>query len=236
MPEFIKIRDFSKGLHLGVPEDEVPQGALVRSRGIHPISRRSARSRFGGSLLHSVNAHSTFRYKDAWYYGVSTAFYAGAISIKSSLGGSRLATAKMGPTAGVDDRLFIAGGGDLFKVDVSTSIVNSSYIWTASGSGTNEYYLTATDTSDPGLDEPGTLLVDDEAATAGTVGSLAAGAWDYGNNDTLGFNTIYIRLSDGTDPDSKADDYIKALYVQVWGISPPDPQLFSLHNQHQSIH
>ena len=56
MPKFIKIRDFSGGLYIGAPEDEIPQGALRRARGIHPISRRSARSRFGGSVLHSLNA------------------------------------------------------------------------------------------------------------------------------------------------------------------------------------
>ena len=218
----IKIRDFSGGLNIGAPEDEIPQGALVVARGIHPISQRSARSRFGGSLLHSVGAHTIFRYKDAWYYGVSTAFYAGSVSIKSALGGSRLASVKMGPTAGVDDRLFVAGGEELFKVDVSTSVVNSGYKWTVSGSGTNEYYLTGPLDGDPGLSEPDALLVNDEAATAGTVGSLAAGEWDYDDNDALGFNTIYVRLSDGTDPDSKADDYIKALYVQNWGISSPD--------------
>ena len=224
MSNMIKIRNFSGGLNIGAPEDEIPQGALVCARGIHPISQRSARSRFGGSLLHSVGAHTIFRYKDAWYYGVSTAFYAGSVSIKSALGGSRLASAKMGPTAGVDDRLFVAGGEELFKVDISTSIVNASYKWTAStGAGTDDYYLTTAGGDDPGLDEPDTLLVDNEAATEGTISTLAAGEWVYGDDatDALGYDTIYIRLSDGTDPDSKADDYIKALYVQNWGIVSP---------------
>ncbi len=225
MSKLIKIRDFSGGLHIGAPEDEIPQGALVAARGIHPISNRSARSRFGSSLLHSVSAHTIFRYKDAWYYGVSAAFYAGSVSIKSALGGSRLASAKMGPTAGIDDRLFVAGGGELFKVDVSTSIVNSAYKWTAStGDGTDDYYLTTADGSDPGLDEPDTLLVDNEAATEGIISELAAGEWVYGVDatDALGYNTIYIRLAVAADPDTKADDYIKALYVQNWGIASPD--------------
>lgn len=227
MGEMFKIRDFSKGLHIGASEDETPQGALVRSRGIHPISVRSARSRFGGSLLHTLAAHSIFRYKDAWYYGVSTAFYAGSVSIKASLGGDRLSAAKMGPTAGVDDRLFIAGGDELFKVDVSTSVVNASYKWTESGGGTAEYYLTNAAGADPGLAEPDALLVDNEAATAGTVGSLAAGEWVYDDGDTLGYDTIYIRLADGTDPDTQDDDYIKALYVQEWGITPPDDTIIA---------
>ena len=214
MGDMIKIRDFSKGLYLGAPVDETSQGTLIRSRGISPISQRSVRSRFGGSLLHSLNAHSIFRYKDAWYYGVSTSFYAGAVAIKASLGGNRLASAKMGPTAGIDDRLFIAGGGTLFKIDLQ-SIVGEGHTWTESGSGTNEYYLSEV------INEPDTLLVDSEAAASGTVGSLAAGEWGFGDSDTIGYDTIYIRLSDGADPSAKADDYIKALYVQDWGITPP---------------
>jgi hypothetical protein len=47
--------------------------------------------------------------------------------------------------------------------------------------------------------------------TAGTAGSLTAGQWDFGDNDTLGFSTIYVRLSDGTDPDSKSTDYVQLL-------------------------
>lgn len=75
-------------------------------------------------------------------------------------------------------------------------------VWRLSTSGTNEWYLTD-DESDPSLTEityvyyktPGGA---DTLATAGTVGSLGAQHnWDWGNNDTLGYNTLYIR-SDGS--------------------------------------
>jgi len=45
--------------------------------------------------------------------------------------------------------------------------------------------------------------------TAGTVGSLTAGTWDYGDNDSLGYNTIYVRLTDSTDPDTKAVEWLE---------------------------
>lgn len=82
--------------------------------------------------------------------------------------------------------------------------------WTASGSGTNEYYATNIAGGDPGLTEP--LVVygqlsdaapgSETLLTNGTVGSLADHAWDWGNNDTLGFNTVYFADATG-DPDTE---------------------------------
>jgi len=88
------------------------------------------------------------------------------------------------------------------------SIRNVSYQWTASGSGTNEYYLEAAGGGTPALGEPSALYIGGSLATGGTLGSLAAGEWGWGDNDSLGFDTVYVRLSDGADPDSKAVDYI----------------------------
>jgi hypothetical protein len=84
------------------------------------------------------------------------------------------------------------------------------YQWTASGSGTSEYYLEANGGGDPGIavgvnnssrwiNEEGQSLV----KTDGTLGSLTAGQAAYGDNDTLGFDTIYVRLSDSSNPNSK---------------------------------
>jgi len=98
-----------------------------------------------------------------------------------------------------------------FKLEQKTpsSIRNSTYKWTASGSGTNEYYLELTDGGDPSVDEPVNVYEDSTAMTIGTMGSLSAGEWDYGDNDTLGYNTIYVRLTDSADPDDKVSGYLK---------------------------
>jgi len=75
---------------------------------------------------------------------------------------------------------------------------DAAYEWTKSGSGTNEWYLQlVTGGGDPSLSE--TLkcftqihsATSESEATAGTVGSLTAGQWDWGDNDTLGYSTIY---------------------------------------------
>ncbi|KKL77988.1 hypothetical protein LCGC14_2029330, partial [marine sediment metagenome] len=56
-----------------------------------------------------------------------------------------------------------------------------------------------------------------------------AGEWAFGNQDSLAFPTIYVRLSDDTDPDTKfaADnDYLEATYddpAYQWDFSYPQP-------------
>lgn len=95
------------------------------------------------------------------------------------------------------------------------SIRNDAYKWVKSGSGTNEYYLLDSTDGNPDLHEPSKLIINGATATKGTIGSLAAGRWGYGDNDSLNAPTIYVRLSDGTDPDTKAVDYIMAKYPRI---------------------
>ena len=99
------------------------------------------------------------------------------------------------------------------------SVRNPSYAWTASGSGTNEYYLRTAGGADPGIAAaPGAVYINGATAgAAGTVGSLTAGQWGYGNTDTLGYNTIYVRLSGGGDPDAQALDHVVFYAVPLDG-------------------
>lgn len=97
------------------------------------------------------------------------------------------------------------GGGFVW-----TSLVNSTYKWTVSASGTNEYYVELAAGGDPSLTEAKSVFLDGNhnLAANGTVGSLAVSEWDWGDNDTLGYSTIYVRLADGVDPDNKPDDFV----------------------------
>lgn len=99
------------------------------------------------------------------------------------------------------------------------SVRNSAYAWTASGSGTNEYYLRTAASGNPGFAaQPTNVYINGATAgAAGTVGSLTAGQWGYGDNDTLGYSTIYVRLSGGGDPDAQARDHIQFYQIPQAG-------------------
>jgi hypothetical protein len=97
-------------------------------------------------------------------------------------------------------------------------LTNPAYSWTASGSGTNEYYLRTAANGDPGfVAQPANVYLNGSNATEGTAGSLTAGQWDYADNDALGYSTIYVRLSDGTDPDTKDPGYVKFYQIPQAG-------------------
>jgi hypothetical protein len=90
------------------------------------------------------------------------------------------------------------------------SLVNATYEWQLSSHGTNEYYCQLSGGGNPSISWITYVSTDGTSAyaTKGVVGSLSAGEYAFGNNDSLGFNTIYVRLSDGADPDSKADGFV----------------------------
>lgn len=71
----------------------------------------------------------------------------------------------------------------------------STYKWFESTSGFDEYYCTLPNGTDPSITEPQRLYEQSVLLVDGTIGSLNRGEWDFGDNDSLGFNTIYIRLT-----------------------------------------
>lgn len=105
------------------------------------------------------------------------------------------------------------------------SLINSTYKWTLSGSGTNEYYCELAAGGDPSLADPSALggcwsRLDGLMINA-TVGSLSVKEWDYGDNDTLGYSTIYVRMVGNDDPDTYDDGYMHSMAnaVNVPGIT-----------------
>jgi len=91
----------------------------------------------------------------------------------------------------------------------NVSVVNATYRWLLSVDGSGQYYLDLAAGGDPGLSQTTDVVEDDTYMTAGTLGSLAASEWSYGDRDTLGYSTFYVRLADDADPDSKAADYVQ---------------------------
>jgi hypothetical protein len=88
----------------------------------------------------------------------------------------------------------------------------SSWTWTASGANANAFYVRFGASTNPLIpnDSNRRVLENGTPLTLGaSVAALTAGQWFYGDADTLGYSTIYVRLSDDADPDSKATDYVQ---------------------------
>lgn len=75
----------------------------------------------------------------------------------------------------------------------------AGYKWTASGTS-SEWYCELSAGGDPSIIGANILYADGTLYDKATVGSLSAGEFGYGDNDTLGYNTIYVYSA--TDPDS----------------------------------
>jgi len=82
--------------------------------------------------------------------------------------------------------------------DILTAMLDGTNKWIASGSGTNEYYYNVALAA-----KPSSVRIDGTTIIEGSVGTLGISQWDYGDNDAIGGDRVYIRLSDGADPDSK---------------------------------
>lgn len=98
---------------------------------------------------------------------------------------------------------------DAMNGDTDLSDAVPTYQWTASGSGTSEYYLEANGGGEPSgaaaiPTQPDTVVESGTERTEGTAGSLTAGQWDFADNDTLGYGTIYYRTTGSVDPDTLA--------------------------------
>jgi hypothetical protein len=90
--------------------------------------------------------------------------------------------------------------------------VRAAYKWTLSADGSNEYYLEVAAGGDPSIAvSPDFVSLNNIKIDKGTLGSLSDHEWGYGDNDTLGYSTVYFRDDTG-DPDTTGLD-IRSLLV-----------------------
>lgn len=104
----------------------------------------------------------------------------------------------------------IVNMSNTFHIDEDDDDDNCCWSWAASASGTAEYYLVYFQSKNSGkgvnhhLQKPDEVrynwsTVAPEATEA--LGSIPAGEWKWGDNDSIGYDTLYVRLSDGSKPD-----------------------------------
>jgi hypothetical protein len=83
----------------------------------------------------------------------------------------------------------------------------SLYKWTASSSVTNGYYLEAATGGDPGLTAGDKLVADgyNMGDAESSVSGLSNLQWGFGDEDTLGYSTFYVCLTQGSPSDQSMD-------------------------------
>lgn len=116
---------------------------------------------------------------------------------------------KTGYTQGlgnVSGSILVDFAGD--DADLQPSVAGGGSDWIESTTTAGEYYY------DGGLvpHKPVKMLRDGVEMTEGTLGALAAGEWAWGDQDSIGSDRLYVKVSEG-DPDSLAADTIKAQLV-----------------------
>jgi len=124
-------------------------------------------------------------------------------------------------TWSITDLTYICNGtDDLMSYDGTVmgpangkNLTSGVYKWTLSGSGTAEYYCEILAGGDPSITDitlAGGLWINGTQASGGTMSTLGPNQWDWGDNDTLGYSTVYYRMSDNSDPDAQASGFIWA--------------------------
>lgn len=124
--------DFSRGLWVVSGKEQGPQGGLIpaplngfmrRARGMYAIRTPSLRTRDGSTLLFaSITAIGLFRFNDLRFAVSATTLYRNGVSIQTGLNGGRPAFVSMPPQTGLFDWLFLAGTGNLIKVDTGGGV------------------------------------------------------------------------------------------------------------------
>lgn len=116
--------DFSKALWSVGGKEHTMKGFVRRARGAHAIRTPHLRSRDGSHLLYPIDAHSLYRFTDVRIQGAGTSLYQNGVAVYAGFSGARLRMVSLPAQSGLQDSLFIAGGGPLKKMDGAGSITN----------------------------------------------------------------------------------------------------------------
>ena len=106
---------------------------------------------------------------------------------------------------------------DVTDLNIPTGAFKS----TASVTAPNEYHIEVADGGNPVLATPITVFYEGNPLVNGSIGSLTAGQWAYGDNDALGYNTIYVRLPGDVNPNSSPFSLV-CTYKIVVAMNAPD--------------
>lgn len=128
----ISFSNFNRSLVLAGGREQGGPLAVRRASGVAPERTTSVLSRWGSSLLWNINAIQLYYWNGVRYAYDGSSLYANGVSIQSAINaatgasgfnGGRLTFNSMPPQVGLNDYLFILGGGVTpFKIDPSGNV------------------------------------------------------------------------------------------------------------------
>jgi hypothetical protein len=106
-------------------------------------------------------------------------------------------------------------GADYIHVPSSIDLIDVAYLWVRVGA-TNEWYVQRANSTNAHLPNPtiaaGTgrsgVNINGVLATKGTMGSLNENEWDFGDPDSLGYDTLVVRITGGVTPQFQSAGYV----------------------------
>ena len=220
------------GVNLSSSPEDLQRGECAKMKNM--VYHGGLVTREGSTALTATQIAASYDVKGGhmFYYGASgrkrlIAYY-GNISIITDAGSQTVLYSNQSDgentyftTWPITEKVYITNGSDPMleydgtniSVVGATNIRSSAYSWTLStGGGTSTYYLRTAASGNPGFETaPGGIMLGGVVVAGGVETALTPGQWGHGDVDTLGYETIYVRLSDNADPDSKDDGFVQAL-------------------------
>lgn len=220
------------GVNLSVSPEDLQRGECANMQNM--VHHGGLVTREGSTLLTATQIYASYAVRGGhmFYYGASSkkrliAFY-NVISEINDAGSSNVIWTNQTAdkdtyftTWPITERVYITNGtdpildydGTNIAVAGAQNIRSSAYSWTIStGGGTSTYYLRTSGGANPGFaTAPAGVMLNGTVVVGGLATALTPGQWGYDDVDTLGYDTIYVRLADNADPDSKATGWVQAL-------------------------
>lgn len=145
--------------------------------------------------------------------------------INQDLNTTDLGTENVISTIGYDQKVipnasFLAESTRRTATNSAISLRDSNVVWNSSGVGTSTYYFTMANGDRPQRrypTYPPRVFENGSAMTFNNdISSLSAGEWGVGDQDSLGYKSIYVRLADSADPDSKSTNWLQARGMPIF--------------------
>jgi hypothetical protein len=121
----ISFSNYDRKLNLAGGREQGGPGSVRRASGVAPEATTSVLSRWGSELLYPIDAIQLYYWNGNRYQYDGSNLYSNGVSIMAGFNGERLAFNSMPPQPGLQDYLFVLGGGVTpFKISPTGTISN----------------------------------------------------------------------------------------------------------------